>query len=261
MYVQTITGRRLHKGWWHRGQVHLRKRVQWWKLCQEAWQGIAQYCRKVVFSIADNSTFELSLGNKKNQYFLGLRGGIQKKKLVFFGVYPKGGGGSRRIQNFLIRKWLKFFWIFLPKGGGGLTQSKISVIRNCLFFFWKWGGVFPNPKFPYQKKLSFLLDFFCQKGGGLTYSKRVFIIKYWFLSSNTLFFHQILSFFLNFSKYFFFDIKKYFFISEFIQKGEGGVWPNPKFLLTEKDWNFFGLISSRRGGGPARSKISVNRKN
>ena len=33
-----------------------------------------------------------------------LRGGIQKKKLVFFGVYPKGGGGSRRIQNFLIRK-------------------------------------------------------------------------------------------------------------------------------------------------------------
>ena len=96
------------------------------------------------------------------------------------------------------------------------------------------GGVFPNPKFPYQKKLRFLLDFFCQKGGGLTYSKRVFIIKYWFLSSNALFFHQILSFFFNFSKYFFFDIKKYFFISEFIQKGEGGVWPNPKFLLTEK---------------------------
>ena len=122
------------------------------------------------------------------------------------------------------------------------------------------GGVFPNPKFPYQKKLSFLLDFFCQKGGGLTYSKRVFIIKYWFLSSNTLFFHQILSFFFNFSKYFFFDIKKYFFISEFIRKGEGGVWPNPKFLLTEKDWNFFGLISSRRGGVRPDPKFLLTEK-
>ena len=73
---------------------------------------------------------------------------------------------------------IEIFLDFFAERGGGLTQSKISVIRNCLFFFGNGGGVFPNPKFPYQKKLSFLLDFFCQKGGGLTYSKRVFIIKY-----------------------------------------------------------------------------------
>ena len=188
-------------------------------------------------------------------------GEASKKKTGFFRSLSERGGGSRRIQNFLIRKWLKFFWIFLPKGGGGLTQSKISVIRNCLFFFGNGGGGLSQSKISLSEKTEFFVGFFLPKGGGLTYSKRVFIIKYWFLSSNTLFFHQILSFFFNFSKYFFFDIKKYFFISEFIRKGEGGVWPNPKFLLTEKDWNFFGLISSRRGGGPARSKISVNRKN
>ena len=56
-----------------------------------------------------------------------------------------------------------------------------------------------------------------------------------FEKDGTLFFSSNTQFFFNFSKYFFFDIKKYFFISEFIRKGEGGVWPNPKFLLTEKD--------------------------
>ena len=45
-YFFYITGRRLHKGWWYRGQIHLRKRVQWWELCQEARQGIAQYRRR-----------------------------------------------------------------------------------------------------------------------------------------------------------------------------------------------------------------------
>ena len=37
------------------------------------------------------------------------------------------------------------------------------------------GGVFPNPKFPYQKKLRFLLDFFCQKGGGVSPIPRGFL--------------------------------------------------------------------------------------
>ena len=35
------------------------------------------------------------------------------------------------------------------------------------------GGVSPNPKFPYQKKLRFFWNFFFGKGGGPTYSKRV----------------------------------------------------------------------------------------
>ena len=130
---------------------------------------------------------------------------------IFLDFFAERGGGSHPIQNF--------------------SNHKLSI------FFWKWGGgVFPNPKFPYQKKLSFLLDFFCQKGGGshlfqegFYHKILIFVIKCSVFSSNTQFF------FFNFSKYFFFDIKKYFFISEFIRKGEGGVWPNPKFLLTEKD--------------------------
>ena len=106
-----------------------------------------------------------------------------------------------------------FFGIFCQKGGG-LAQSKISL----------------------SEKTEFFVGFFLPKGGGshlfqegFYHKILIFVIKYSVFSSNTQFF------FLNFSKYFFFDIKKYFFISEFIQKGEGGVWPNPKFLLTEKD--------------------------
>ena len=181
--------------------------------------------------------------------------GRHPKKTGFFRSLSERVGGVSPNPKFPNQKMIEIFLDFFAERGGGLTQSKISVIRNCLFFFGNGGGSFPIQNFLIRKNWVFCWIFFAKRGGGLTYSKRVFIIKYWFLSSNTLFFHQILSFFFfNFSKYFFFDIKKYFFISEFIQKGEGGVWPNPKFLLTEKDWNFFGLISSRRGGsGPIQN--------
>ena len=121
---------------------------------------------------------------------------------------PKGGG-SHPIQNFSNQK----LSIFFLEMGGGLSQSKISL----------------------SEKTEFFVGFFLPKGGGshlfqegFYHKILIFVIKYSVFSSNT-------QFFFNFSKYFFFDIKKYFFISEFIQKGEGGVWPNPKFLLTEKD--------------------------
>ena len=97
--------------------------------------------------------------------------------------------------------------------GGGLSQSKISL----------------------SEKTEFFVGFFLPKGGGshlfqegFYHKILIFVIKYSVFSSNT-------QFFFEFFEILFFDIKKYFFISEFIRKGEGGVWPNPKFLLTEKD--------------------------
>ena len=54
-----------------------------------------------------------------------------------------------------------------------ITDLRGGINKKKLFFFQKnskrGGGVSPNPKFPYQKKLRFFLE----KGGGLTYSKRV----------------------------------------------------------------------------------------
>ena len=57
-------------------------------------------------------------------YIVPLREGIKKNKLVFFRkTSERGAGGSRPIRNFLIRKKLRFFWIFFKKGWG-LTYSK-----------------------------------------------------------------------------------------------------------------------------------------
>ena len=55
------------------------------------------------------------------------------------------------------------------------------------------------------------------------------------------------------------SFKKNCFFSEKIQKGGGGVSPNPKFLLTEKNSEFFGFFC-QKGGGLTQSKISVSRK-
>ena len=56
-----------------------------------------------------------------------------------------------------------------------ISTVRGGIKKNC-FFSEKLrkggGGVSPNPKFPYQKKLRFFWNFF-SKGGGLTYSKRV----------------------------------------------------------------------------------------
>ena len=57
-----------------------------------------------------------------------------------------------------------------------ISISKGRHQKKKLFFFFRKtlkgvGGVSPNPKFPYQKKLRFFVVFF--KRGGPTYSKRV----------------------------------------------------------------------------------------
>ena len=56
-----------------------------------------------------------------------------------------------------------------------VLQNKGRHKKNCFFssenFERGEGGVSPNPKFPYQKKLKFVWIF--SKGGGLTYFKRV----------------------------------------------------------------------------------------
>ena len=95
------------------------------------------YCERsrLVFSDDDHMT---------------IRGGIQKKKLVFFGVYPKGGGVSPN-PKFPNQKMIEIFLDFFAERGGGLTQSKISVIRNCLFFFGNGGGSFPIQNFLIRK--------------------------------------------------------------------------------------------------------------
>ena len=82
------------------------------------------------------------------------KGGI--KNCFFFGVSRKGGGGSRRIQNFLNRKTE----IFLPKGGG-LTQSKrvLSEKMRFLGIFWQKGGILSEKKWEF-------FGIFGQKGLG-----------------------------------------------------------------------------------------------
>ena len=61
------------------------------------------------------------------------------------------------------------------------TQNKFAMLRRAIikklgYKIRKGGrGVSPNPKFPYQKKMRFLLDFFCQKGGGVSPIPRGFL--------------------------------------------------------------------------------------
>ena len=71
-----------------------------------------------------------------------------------------------------------FLDFFAERGGGSHPIQNFSNQKLSIFFLEMGGGVFPNPKFPYQKKTEFFVGFFLPKGGGLTYSKRVFIIKY-----------------------------------------------------------------------------------
>ena len=102
------------------------------------------------------------------------RGGI-KKKLFFFGVYPKGGGGLAESKISLSENDRNFLDFFAERGGV-LTQSKISVIRNCLFFLEMGGGSFTIQNFLIRKTEIFVGFFLPKRGGVLTYSKRVFII-------------------------------------------------------------------------------------
>ena len=97
----------------------------------------------------------------KEHRFAVLRGGIKKKKQVFFGVSPKGGGGLAESKISLAEKteiFLDFFW---QKGGkgGGVSPIPKGFYHKILIFFIKYrvffgifrqkgGGVSPNPKFP-----------------------------------------------------------------------------------------------------------------
>ena len=51
--------------------------------------------------------------------------------------------------------------------------GEASFKKNWFFseFIRKGGGISPNPKFPNQKKIEIFLDFFAERGGGLTQSK------------------------------------------------------------------------------------------
>ena len=77
--------------------------------------------------------------------------------------------------------WLGFFgrksfcWILLFSFSCQVTMiiyilyDKGRHKRKLFFFFGKLrkgGGISPNPKFPYQKKLRYFWNFFFQKGGG-----------------------------------------------------------------------------------------------
>ena len=209
-----------------------------------------------------------------------LKGRHHLKKTGFFRSLSERGGGISPNPKFPNQKMIEIFLDFFAERGGGLTQSKISVIRNCLFFFGNGGGSFPIQNFLIRKNWVFCWIFFAKRGGGLTYSKRVFIIKYWFLSSNTLFFHQILSFFFEFFEILFFWHKKILFYFGVYPKGgggglaqskisvnrkrlkffwinfvtEGGVRPDPKFLLTEK------IRPSKLIGGGGLARLDKLRK-
>ena len=58
-------------------------------------------------------------------------------------------------------------------------------IKNMKLFFFslseRGGGVSPNPKFPYQKKLSFFWNFFYKGGGSHLFQKGVIIKRWGFL--------------------------------------------------------------------------------
>ena len=88
--------------------------------------------------------------------------GRQKKINCFFlqKNSERGAGGSRPIQNFLIRK-NEIFLDFLPKGGGGLAQSKrVLSEKNEIF-----GHILPK-RGDFVRKNSRIFRNFWSKGGG-----------------------------------------------------------------------------------------------
>ena len=74
-----------------------------------------------------------------------------QKKLSFFFIFFKRGVWSNLFQKgVIIKKW--GFWAIFAKKGGHIDfiQKKLRIFR---IFSPKRGGVWPIPKFPYQKKL------------------------------------------------------------------------------------------------------------
>ena len=113
--------------------------------------------------------------------------------------------------------------------------------KNKLFFFSEklrkgGGGVWPNPKFPYQKKLRFFGNFFFQKGGGAPLFQKGVIMKtgdFWIFSSKGGV-----------------SPNPKFQLSEtvcFFGNGGGGSFPIQNFLI-RKNWDFFGFFFQKGGG-------------
>ena len=53
-----------------------------------------------------------------------LRGAIKRQKLVFFGHFPKGGGGGLVDSKISLTEKTQIFLDFLPKGGGVSPNPK-----------------------------------------------------------------------------------------------------------------------------------------
>ena len=103
-------------------------------------------------------------------HFPTLRGGIKKKKTVFFSEkLRKGGRGVSPNPKFPYQKKLRFFWNFFTKEGGSHLFQKDVIIKKLgiLGYFCQKGGSY---RF-YQKKTQNISDFFAKKGGGLANSK------------------------------------------------------------------------------------------
>ena len=105
--------------------------------------------------------------------------------------------------------------------GYTFSLGEASFKKNWFFseFFRKGGGVSPNPKFPNQKKIEIFLDFFAERGGGLTQSK-ISVIR------NCLFFFGNGGGGLSQSKISLSE-KTEIFVGFFLPKG-GGVSPIPR---------------------------------
>ena len=72
-----------------------------------------------------------------------IKGGIKKTVFFFFRKTRERGGGSRRIQNFLIRKNWDFFGFFSK--GGGVSRIPKGCYHKKTWNFWIFspkGGVF-----------------------------------------------------------------------------------------------------------------------
>ena len=84
-------------------------------------------------------------------------------------IFRKGGGGSRRIQNFLNRKNSDFFGLFCRKGGGSHPiqkgfSRKLGKISKKSHFFWI-----------FCRKLGFFWTFFRKGGGGGLAQSKIFL--------------------------------------------------------------------------------------
>ena len=106
--------------------------------------------------------------------------GRHKKKTVFFQKNSeRGGGGSRRIRNFLIRKNWDFFGIFFERGGVP------PIPKGCYHKKWGYWDIFAKKGALTQsigmlsKKTENISVFFAKRGGGPGQFQNFLIRKNW----------------------------------------------------------------------------------